>query len=173
VSKPQDEIGRELLAHELKIETVVALNANHRPSDFVTSWVKHVAPDRVAFFSGMLNTTLIVRVNERGEMFDDLNHRVRAYQYLGKVEHNVIARTYLRGQVQSEERLQLNEGAMYSLIPRVAKQHSSACAAGTIDMVELEFLDEPDPLERFFRIGTNPDGMVMPIEVDLAKPKPQ
>jgi hypothetical protein len=39
-------------------------------------------------------------------------------------------------------------------------------AAGTLDMIELEFLDEPNQLERYYRFGVNPDGMVMPIEVD-------
>jgi len=40
---------------------------------------------------------------------------------------------------------------------------------GRLIMIELEFLDEPNPLERFFRFGSDPSGMVMPIKVILAK----
>jgi hypothetical protein len=32
-------------------------------------------------------------------------------------------------------------------------------------MVELEFLDEPNPHHRYFRFGTNPAGMVLPIAI--------
>jgi hypothetical protein len=34
-------------------------------------------------------------------------------------------------------------------------------------MVELEFLDESNPRHRYFRFGTNPDGMVIPIAISL------
>jgi hypothetical protein len=168
----KDELGSELLSHELKVDTVVALTANHRPGIFVTAWVKAVAADGAIFYSGVVDTTLIVRVNERGEMFDDVNHRIRAFQFREHPTPRVIARTFLRGEIVSEDLMRVHKTATDELIAQIAERHARACAAGTIDMVELEFLDEPDPADRFFRIGTNPDGMVMPIGIDLQKEKP-
>ena len=38
-----------------------------------------------------------------------------------------------------------------------------------LTMIEIQFLEEPDRNQAFFRIGTDPGGMVKPVAVDLAK----
>lgn len=50
----------------------------------------------------------------------------------------------------------------YELVERIAKQHAYLTIHGEIDMIEIEWLDEPDQNQRFFRIGTNPADMVLP-----------
>lgn len=55
------------------------------------------------------------------------------------------------------------------IIPTLVAEHVEEIKAGTLGMVEMEFLDEADPMHRFFRIGVEPEGMVMPLRVDLDK----
>ena len=46
----------------------------------------------------------------------------------------------------------------------IGARHAQAMAAGDIDMVELEFPDLP-PDDRYFRIGVNPAGMRLPVNL--------
>lgn len=64
--------------------------------------------------------------------------------------------------VESED-----ENLMEALLPLLAEKHGRALAAHELHMIEIEFLDEPDPKERFFRFGTDPSGRVIPIQVDM------
>jgi len=66
-----------------------------------------------------------------------------------------------------EERVTKTIEELDTLLPKLAETHANAMAAGDLTMIEIEFVDDPNPNERFFRIGTDPRGMVMPIEIEL------
>jgi hypothetical protein len=76
-------------------------------------------------------------------------------------------RGYLGKAVQFEERLEVEQEGLGDVLPALGLKHAAAMADGKLGMIELEFLDEPDRNQRFFRIGVDPSGMVMPICINL------
>ena len=75
-------------------------------------------------------------------------------------------RGFIGGVKQFEERIDVSESG--EEIEGLAEKHALDLLSrpgGDKHMIEIEFLDEPDPLQRFFRMGTDPAGMVQPIEV--------
>jgi hypothetical protein len=66
-----------------------------------------------------------------------------------------------------EDRVDATEDQIEKLLPDLAAKHAAAMAAHELHVIEIEFLDEPNPNERFFRFGTEPAGMVAPIPIDL------
>ena len=79
----------------------------------------------------------------------------------------VAIRGFVADKVQFEDRVVLDSTDLEKLLPSLAEKHATAMAEHRLHMIEIEFLDEPDPLQRFFRIGTDPSGMVAPMRVDL------
>lgn len=80
-------------------------------------------------------------------------------------------RGFAAGVKQFEDLVDVEEFELARILPELAEKHA-ALAAHELQMIEIEFLDEPNPLERFFRFGTDPSGMVMPIQIDLDKERP-
>ncbi len=68
-----------------------------------------------------------------------------------------------------EDRVEVEAAALDAILPQLAKKHGIALAQHRLHMIEIEFLDEPDPLQRFFRLGSDPSGMVIPIKIPLDK----
>jgi len=78
-----NEVGRELLAHELTPKTVVVLHKAGRP--MATMWVLRVGADYVMFLAGETNMTLIAKRNPDGTLEDDTPAQIHVYEYLGEV----------------------------------------------------------------------------------------
>jgi hypothetical protein len=76
---------------------------------------------------------------------------------------NLTFRVFVEGKLEIEE-----TGAYQpDDIKAVAERHAAA-VGDRPHMVEIEFLDEPNPWERFFRMGTDPQAMVLPVAFDSA-----
>lgn len=84
-----------------------------------------------------------------------------------------MTRLAIRGiadrKIQFEERVDVKAKDEDTLLPAIAERHAKFMLAFALHVIEIEFLDEPNPLERFYRFGTDPSAMVQPIRVDLTK----
>jgi hypothetical protein len=85
-------------------------------------------------------------------------------------EYRLAFRGYIGGEKVFEEFATIPEGELDQVMPRLAIQHATALAEAQLHMIEIEFLDEPNPEERFSRFGTDPSGMVRPIPITLKPP---
>lgn len=81
----------------------------------------------------------------------------------GKMILRVAIRGFVGDKVLFEDRADVESDDLDALLPGLAHKHSVAMAEHRLHMIEIEFLDERDPLQRFFRIGTDPSGMVVPM----------
>jgi hypothetical protein len=78
------ELGRELLADELAVKTVVVI-ALEGLDIYVTSWVREVGEDFVCFYSGVSHTLFIAFRLKDGTLTDDTGKRIHVWEYLGEV----------------------------------------------------------------------------------------
>ncbi len=75
-------------------------------------------------------------------------------------------RVFVEGQLTSEQAISDSEEGIKALLPKLAGDHARQSAERPT-LIEIEFLDEPDQQQRFFRIGTDPKGMVQPIRIEV------
>ncbi len=77
----------------------------------------------------------------------------------------IAVRCWAGGELLWIERVTIDDD---SAVPNLVEKHARSLRhEQRPHMLEIEFLDEPDPLQRFFRFGTDPRGMRAPIAVDL------
>jgi hypothetical protein len=76
-------------------------------------------------------------------------------------------RGYVNGEREFEEKLEIFEENLDVAIADAGTRHAEAMARHDLHMIEIEFLDEPNPAARFFRFGTDPRAMGLLMLVDL------
>jgi hypothetical protein len=84
----------------------------------------------------------------------------------------IVIRGFIGQKCVFEDTLDLDtQKELEAIIPQIATKHAELLMDSP-HMIEMEFLDDPDPASRFFRFGTDPRGMVLPVELNLP-PSPE
>jgi hypothetical protein len=81
----------------------------------------------------------------------------------------VAIRGFANGVPKFVDHIEIGEDEIDELVPALARKHGAAMLAHALTMIEIEFVDEVDRSQAYFRIGTDPRGMVNPVAVDLDK----
>jgi hypothetical protein len=74
-------------------------------------------------------------------------------------------RAWSEGKLVVDEKVGVPERELDLVLPRLMERLAAILARR--HMIEVEFLDEADPNQRYFRFGTDPGGMVAPIALEL------
>ena len=74
-------------------------------------------------------------------------------------------RGYVDGRRLFEDHVEIPVASLEDRVAELAEKHAKSMAAHDLHMIEIEFLDEPDPMQRFFRFGTDSSGMILPVKV--------
>jgi hypothetical protein len=84
---------------------------------------------------------------------------------------DLIFRGFVAGELVYEQAASFDSSAeLDRLLPALAQEHSTLLPDDDRPvMLEVEFLNEPDPLQWYIRFGTDPAGMVVPMAVDLGR----
>jgi hypothetical protein len=76
----------------------------------------------------------------------------------------IAVRVYVDNVLASHELFERTMKGFDRLLPELAEKHATLSAQHPT-MIEIEFLDEPDVERRFYRIGSDPRRMLLPIEI--------
>ncbi len=77
-------------------------------------------------------------------------------------------RGFSEGRLLFEDLIIAEDGEPFERAVEQAMQaHAEEILAHEKHVIEVEDLDEPDPMQRFTRFGTDPDGMTIPIKLDF------
>jgi len=79
----------------------------------------------------------------------------------------LVFRGWAGDQIKFAEKAEVAVNTLAQVLPMLAERHAKALSSHALSMIEIEFVDEPDASQRFFRFGPDPSGMVCPIEVNL------
>ena len=79
------------------------------------------------------------------------------------MNYRIAVRGFVGAKIVFEDRIDVPAAEIDAVVRKHAERHARQLAAHELHMIEIEFLDEPNENERFFRFGTDPSGMVMPV----------
>jgi hypothetical protein len=84
----------------------------------------------------------------------------------------VAIRGFIDGRETFEDRIDITDEEIDTLVPSLAEKHGRAMADHELTMIEIEFVDDPGP-DRVFRFGTDPRMMAWPmLVIDIDKERP-
>lgn len=79
---------------------------------------------------------------------------------------SMAIRGFAEGRKIFEDFISVDDADLEDLAPTLIETHALQLSAHPLHMIEIELLDAPCE-ERFFRFGTDPSGMVTPLEIRL------
>lgn len=74
-------------------------------------------------------------------------------------------RGYGNGELKFEDTTDFDDSSLEETLNQLGEKHGEALLPYDRHMIEIEFHDEPDPLQRFFRYGTDTRRMENPVAV--------
>jgi len=87
------------------------------------------------------------------------------------MNYRIAVRGFAGAKVVFEDRIDVPVAEIDAVVREHAERHVRQMANHELHMIEIEFLDEPNQNERFFRFGTDPSGMVAPVKIPLTGAK--